>query len=196
MGRTLYQRFDLFIKLLSFENGNLSFLGYTRNTQGNEVNNNINFISNEYDIDINEFGHIELPYKNFEEKENIFEIEQQSKYNIVQETYNDHENLNCICFTEKTFRALQIPNISLFLNKQGYTDALEKIGFKINPINKVSEVLVDHNCQNNFIAGVLKNDYLTLDKQKEFALENTKILKYFYTKLMNDNFFKNLAKLL
>jgi len=197
MQRTSYPRLKLFAELSRNElltDGNVSLLGYQSFTDlpPNDIINDINVEFDNIFDDI--VQHYQFPFRNFIEPENCFEIEERSKYIIVSETYNDSENKKWISFTEKTFRSLQIPNISLLLNKKGSVNALAEVGIKTHPINSILDYMESYNSQCNFIIGLLKNDMFDEDGIIEIATHNQHKLKEWNTSLKTDELYQNIIK--
>ena len=190
--RTSYSRLKLFSTLADnnlLDNSNVSLLGF-------QINNNksaINVVKTLNDM-YGEFNHIvdnfNFPFRNFKDKTNCFEIEETSKFIIALETYNENNYPNWIAFTEKTFRGLQIPNISLLLNKKGSIRALNSINIQTHPINAILDHMETIESQNNFIIGILLNDSMfTNELNTQIATHNQNQLKEWYDTLQSDEFY-------
>jgi len=194
--RTTYPRVKLFADLSRnnlISKGNVSLLGfqYHSDNNANEVIEEINNNTNEFNDIVNKY---KFPFKNFSEDDYNFGIEQNSKYTIANETFNDHEpNAKWFSFTEKTFRCLQIPNITLFLNRKGSIDILNSINIKVHPINYILDQMESYEAQNNFIVGLLLHDIFDLDEMQEIATHNYNQIKKWSESLKTDTFYKDIV---
>ena len=165
--RTTYPRLKTFSDLYHnnlLDLGNVSLLGFQiKNLLS--PNGVVSAINDEFGVfdDIVEL--FDFPFRNFVEPESMFEIENQSKYTVVLETYNDFENSAWVSFTEKTFRSLQIPNISLLFNKQGAIGILDEFGIKTHPVNRILDNMESYNSQNNVLIGILESDMFDIDSK-------------------------------
>jgi len=73
-----------------------------------------------------------VPYQNFTEIPDVSGYAANSKYSLVLETYAIEDGHISYCYTEKLFRALQIPTVNLLFSQQHSLSALAKLGFKID----------------------------------------------------------------
>ena len=190
--RTTYPRLKVFSdlhhnNLLSL--GNVSLLGFQLDNDlpPNGVVKQINDEFGEFDDIVELF---DFPFRNFVEPDNCFEIENQSKYIVVLETYNDFINMKWVSFTEKTFRSLQIPNISLLFNKQGAINILDEIGIKTHPANRILDNMESFNSQNNVLIGILKGDMFDVDS--DTSIHNQNKLKEWHDILQTDEFYESI----
>jgi hypothetical protein len=194
MQRTTYPRLALFAELYRHKilnKGNTSLLGYNPSQKLSPQSLLIS-LNDEFDNVFDDVvNNIKLPYRNFLEKDNMYEHEIDGKYNIVMETYNDSLNKNWISFTEKTFRNVQIPTISLLLNKTGSVNQLVDIGIQIHPINNILDYMHSYTSQNNFIIGILCNDMFD-DVFSHMAIHNQLLLKKWDDDLNSDKFYTNI----
>jgi hypothetical protein len=195
MQRTSFPRLQMFAELSRnklINKGIVSLLGFQINTNlsPNEIIKDINNnFDNNFDDIVEQYR---FPFRNFNEKDNCFEMEERSKYIVVLETYNDHINKKWISFTEKTFRSLQIPNISLLLNKKGSINALTEIGIKTHPINSILDYMESYDSQFNFVIGLLKNDIFNSDEACMDAKHNQNKLKEWSDILNTDAFYQDI----
>ena len=93
-----------------------------------------------YTYQLNQLPHFEaayqsrkdqIPFRNFEEKNNLLPLIADSKYSLVLETYAVEDDGSRYCFTEKSLRAIQVPTIPLlFVQKHG-VQKLKTLGFEI-----------------------------------------------------------------
>jgi len=74
----------------------------------------------------------QVPYQNFDEKGNLYEYVNDSKYSLVLETYAINDGHIGYCYTEKIHRALQTPTVNLLFSQQHSLSALAQLGFKID----------------------------------------------------------------
>lgn len=74
----------------------------------------------------------QIPFRNFEEINNLLPYILDSKYSVVLETYAMHDDQNQWCFTEKSLRAIQFPTIPLLFTQRGGIAVLKSLGLKIN----------------------------------------------------------------
>ena len=82
-----------------------------------------------------------VPYKNFDDqKEGLFDVSLRSKFNIVLEPY--FERTDRRCFSEKTFRAIQLPRPFLLFAATKTVQKLRDFGFD------VFDDYVDHSYDN------------------------------------------------
>jgi hypothetical protein len=199
MQRTTFPRLKLFAELSRnklLNNSNVSLRGMQtgeHNLSANGVAESINNNFGGFDDIISQY---DFPYSNFREKDNCYEIEEQSKYVIVSETYNDHANMEWISFTEKTFRSLQIPNISLILNKKGAKEVLDSIGIKTHPINYILDRMITYDSQTDFIIGVLTADMFDLEESNSMATHNQQQLEEWNSTLGTDRFYQSIVDLM
>ena len=193
--RTTYPRLKTFSDLYHnnlLELGNVSLLGfqYCNNSNILSPNGVVEAINDEFGVfdDIVEL--FDFPFRNFVEVGNCFEVENQSKYIVVLETFNDFENSAWVSFTEKTFRSLQIPNISLLFNKQGAINILDEIGIKTHPANRILDNMESFNSQNNVLIGILKGDMFDVDS--DTSIHNQNKLKEWHDILQTDEFYESI----
>ena len=193
--RTTYPRLKTFSDLYHnnlLELGNVSLLGfqYCNNSNILSPNGVVEAINDEFGVfdDIVEL--FDFPFRNFVEVGNCFEVENQSKYIVVLETFNEFENLSWVSFTEKTFRSLQIPNISLLFNKQGAINILDEIGIKTHPANRILDNMESFNSQNNVLIGILKGDMFDVDS--DTSIHNQNKLKEWYDILQTEEFYESI----
>ena len=193
--RTTYPRLKTFSDLYHnnlLELGNVSLLGfqYCNNSNILSPNGVVEAINDEFGVfdDIVEL--FDFPFRNFVEVGNSFEVENQSKYIVVLETFNEFENLSWVSFTEKTFRSLQIPNISLLFNKQGAVGILDEIGIKTHPVNRILDNMESYNSQNNVLIGILESDMFDIDPNTSIYNQNK--LKEWYDILQTNDFYESI----
>lgn len=77
-----------------------------------------------------------VPYKSFVDHNDLFSVTLDSKCSIIVETY--YERTDCQVFSEKTFRALQLPRPWLLFAATGSVEKLRRFGFD------VYDDIVDH----------------------------------------------------
>ena len=77
-----------------------------------------------------------IPFKNFVDNNDLFSITLSTKFSIIIETYFDRSD--AIAFSEKTFRALQLPRPWLLFASSGSVSKLRSIGVD------VYDDIVDH----------------------------------------------------
>lgn len=70
-----------------------------------------------------------VPYKNFIDEDNLCEIILSTKFSIIVETY--FERTDCQLFTEKTYRAIQLPRPWLLFAATGCVQKLRDMGFDV-----------------------------------------------------------------
>jgi hypothetical protein len=70
-----------------------------------------------------------VPYKNFEDTGNLADTMIKTKMNIVLESY--FERPDCLTFSEKTFRVLQLPRPWLLFHATGAVDYLRSLDFDV-----------------------------------------------------------------
>lgn len=109
---------------------------YSKNLTGVELFDYIHF-----HYQLNALPHFEqayqqtrsqIPFRNFEEKNNLPGYILDSKYSVVLETYAINDDQDQWCFTEKSLRAIQFPAIPLLFVQRGGIGVLKSLGFKIN----------------------------------------------------------------
>jgi len=186
------------------DQGHVSCLGYqiddSRGKDATDVVDNIiksnNFQGSGYTFD-GVLTHT-FPYKNFKEPRSLFNLEEDTKYSIVFETYNDSILMDAewLLFTEKTMRSIQVPNISLLLNTSNASTILQShLNLKVHPINHILDRMPDCVSQAEFIVGLLQNDILSLnDEAYSIAMHNISILKNYYEQLHTDEFYNSIVK--
>lgn len=190
--RTTYPRLKLFSELLKnnlLSRGNVSLLGYQINADMSP-NDIVRSIANNFD----EFDYVinrcEFPYRNFKELGDSYKIEEQGKYTIVAETYNDFIDSDWVSFTEKTFRSIQIPNIAVVLNKKGSVGILKELGIELHPINHVLDYMSSYNSQTNFLVGLLHSDIC--DVLLDIAKRNQEQMQSWSNTLNTDGFYQTI----
>ena len=70
-----------------------------------------------------------VPYKNFVDTNNQFERVLETKFSIVVEPYYDRPD--SVCFSEKTFRVLQLPRPWVLFGATGSVERLRSMGFDV-----------------------------------------------------------------
>jgi hypothetical protein len=70
-----------------------------------------------------------VPYKNFVDEDNLLPIILSTKFSIIVETY--FERTDCKVFSEKTWRAIQLPRPWLLFAATGCVEKLRQMGFDV-----------------------------------------------------------------
>lgn len=176
-----------------------SLTNYSGNLVGQQL---LDFIHNQYEMyNLPHFHQAylslrdQVPYKNFEESPTQWDeapLLLQSKYSIILETYatNDVDKDHAWCYTEKTLRKLQFPNIVLlFVQKHG-VQQLKKLGFEFGDHLDALDPLDWQQRQQEILKIVVDNcldyDYKTLYNQ---SLHNRSLLKSWRAQYQKNNFF-------
>jgi hypothetical protein len=201
--RAQYDRLLLFLALYNnnlLDKGYVSFLGEDRNkpmpqTNSQRQENTKEIINNFEDITIDLDLSI-IPYKNFSDVDYLETIEHECKYSIVYETYTSQFPESELCFTEKTFRSLTVPNISIFINRPGASQYLRDMGYIVHPINDEIEKIIYFDEKAQYIAQLLKEDAIDIDYDVEYnnALHNKQLLKKRHEIIMSDEYINNIIK--
>jgi hypothetical protein len=108
-----------------------------------------------------------VPYKNFVEPNNLCEIMLSTKFSIVVETY--FERTDCRVFTEKTWRALQLPRPWLLFAATGCVQKLRNMGFDVFD----DYVNHDYDLHDTAHSYVKRQEDILSEAQKLFQLEIT-----------------------
>jgi len=157
------------------------------------------FIHHKYQLD--QLPHFEkayqelrsiVPYRNFTEVNDLLPLILDSKYSLVLETYAVEDDTNRWCFTEKSLRSIQFPNISLlFLQKHGIAK-LRALGFEFDSaIDKIDDLPWQQRQQQ--LLQILVEDSIDFDSKTLYnqSQHNRQLLKSWKTAYNNTNFFDN-----
>lgn len=187
--RTVLPRLHQFAELARnclIDDGYVSLLGFQINNT-NTPSKIVNDINKTYDSLYSDvLSNIEIPFTNFVEPNDLYILEEDTKYSVVFETYNDTNNYEWCAFTEKTFRSLQTSNISLLQNKTGSIEILSELGFKFHSINYILDAMPGYVSQTAFVVALLKNDMFEVFDMTEYAVHNQAILKDMLNNLQSD----------
>jgi hypothetical protein len=196
--RTTLSRLHMFSELVRnnlINKGDVSLLGYQVTNDNSTPDDIIHQLNNkfnsQYDDIVNQYS---FPYTNFDEPNNLYDLEVNAKYSVVLETHNDDTDTSWVSFTEKTIRNLQIPNISLLVNSVDSMKVLEEQGFQFHPINHVLNRIQDFYAQTEFIIGVLEQDMFSLINEPSMALHNQELLKKWYDKAQTQEFYDTIVE--
>jgi hypothetical protein len=130
-----------------------------------------------------------VPYKNFEDTNDLFLLSNQTKYSLTLETYAVEDDHIGYCYTEKIYRALQSPNINLIFSQKNSLKKLSKLGFKIEPWL----LEIDHFSwveRQQKLLDVLVNDSIDFDPKTLYnnALHNRDVIVCYKKQLLSGSY--------
>jgi len=205
MQRVQEDRLRFFIELNKnqlLDQGYISFLGIiSLNDTHNSIKQRQEYVDRLiYNVPDN--VPVTVPYKNFIEPTGKFtDLEEQCKYSISYETYNNNDNIildhnEWVIVTEKTLRSFQVPNISIIANTKGYYPILKNLGFEFDPINKELDNISNWNEQAIWLCNFLKDDPIEYNYKEgiEVAKHNSNIIEKMSRYLETDQFIKDIVK--
>lgn len=140
--------------------------------------------------DEHEFIKNAVPYKNFEDHGDITHVVYDSKFSIVLETYFDNNDV--VTYSEKTFRALQIPRPWILFSHKHAVRHLRDMGFD------VLDDLVEHDLYDNLDSEIERQTQLlnisvrmvdqnfNYQRLRQAAEHNQKLLKNFSSTWVDD----------
>jgi hypothetical protein len=134
----------------------------------------------------------QIPFQNFEEKNNLLPYILDSKYSLVLETYAIEDDRNQWCFTEKSLRALQFPSIPLLFVQRGGISILKSLGLEIiNDIVQVDQLNWQNRQQQ--LLKILIDDAVDIDSNMLYnqCQHNRWLLQSWKTDYKNLKFFDN-----
>ena len=144
-------------------------------------------------IDINE-----MPFTNFDEPENLYDLLSKTKYSVINETYNSSNEYDnpFIVFTEKSIKSLQLPNISLILNSNNTSEQLlNSLNLKAHPLNYMLDLMPNRYSQIQLIIGILKNNITANNVDLDaLAMHNQSVLKEYHSALYTKSFYDDIIK--
>ena len=193
--RLQIDRLILFNQLISNDlqnDGYMSFIASEKKLHGTPLKDLVNLIECDNIVE-------SIPFKNFFDDGNLFRMENNSLFSIVNETYNFElaDNAKWGLFTEKTVRSLLSPNISLFINTSGIINVLAEYGFKFHKINYLLDDLSNWNQQASTVIEILKHpEMLDINYNVMYnnAIHNRKIIEDNWKILQSDEFYQGLLK--
>lgn len=129
-----------------------------------------------------------VPYKNFDEKENLIPLILDSKYSVNLETYANSD-YDCWCFTEKSLRSLQLPTVDLMFLQTGGYRILKQLGFELYDHSEFDDLPWQQRQQH--LLAVLENDSVDYNKNMlvEQALHNQDIMLEWKKQILSEKFF-------
>lgn len=125
----------------------------------------------------------QIPYRNFHSSGDLTDVIVDSKFSIVLETYFDNNDIQT--YSEKIFRALQLPRPWLLFAHKGAVAHLKTMGFDVldDIVNHshYDDELIDVNRQSKLldVAVELINSNVNYNRAKEAAAHNQQLLKKF-----------------
>jgi hypothetical protein len=139
----------------------------------------------------------QIPYKNFEEPPDQWDeslLLLQSKYSIVLESYaaDDVTDDYAWCFTEKTLRKIQFPNIPLLFVQKNGIHQLQQLGLEFGDHLNLLDRLDWQQRQQEILKIVVNNsiDYNYKDLYNQ-SLHNRDVLLQWKKQYQKENFFDN-----
>jgi len=154
-----------------------------------------------YTYQLNKLPHFEtayqsrknqIPFRNFEEKNNLLSLIADSKYSLVLETYAVEDDGTRWCFTEKSLRAIQFPTIPLlFVQKHG-VQKLKNLGFEIGNYMDQLDGQTWHQRQTHLL-DLLINDNIDIDWNQLYnqSKHNRDLLESWKVDYQHPAFFDN-----
>jgi len=134
----------------------------------------------------------QVPYRNFEEKNNLLPLILDSKYSLVLETYAIDDDCMRWCFTEKSLRSIQFPTVSLlFLQKHGI-QKLKELGFEIGSyMDSIDDQPWQH--RQRLLIEILANDCIDIDWKQLYnqSKHNQSLLEIWKSEYQKSSFFDN-----
>lgn len=135
----------------------------------------------------------QVPYRNFEENNNLLPQILDSKYSVVLETFATDDDRGQWCFTEKSLRALQFPSIPLLFVQRNGISVLKSLGFEIN--NSMDQL--DHlpwQQRQQQLLQILVNNSIDIDANIMYnqCLHNRELLLSWKNEYNDPNFFNDL----
>jgi len=160
------------------DRGYVSFLLYQYPFYANKTGLEL-FDYNHYHYKLNNLEHFDraytqtrncVPYQNFIDTGDLTSVVKDTKYSLVLETYAVEDDHIGYCYTEKLYRALQLPTINLFFSQKKSLAGLSKLGFKID--NWLLDIdQLDWIDRQQKLLNILIND--TIDFDREILYNNS-----------------------
>lgn len=138
-----------------------------------------------------------IPYRNFNDNENLSHLVSNSKYSLILETYANIDDHYAIYISEKTIRSLEHPCLDLIFGQPGTYDCLKKYNIMFN--EKLAKV-DDNNwvIRQQNILNVLTQD--TVDANIEHMYEqcnhNRDLFKGWYQEIASPEYYRKYIDLL
>jgi hypothetical protein len=135
----------------------------------------------------------QVPFRNFQENNNLAVYILQSKYSVILETYAIDDDRGQWCFTEKSLRHLQLPCINLLFSQKHAASMLKKLQLEIDPVNFKFDHL-DWIQRQQIILEILTKDTVVESQQLQQARSqhNREILCHWQKSYHESNFFDKL----
>jgi hypothetical protein len=121
-----------------------------------------------------------VPYKNFEETEDLRNVMMSTKFSVIIETY--FERTDAVTFSEKTFRALQTPRPWLLFHATGSIKVLRDMGFY------VYDDIIDHSYDS------FDTKFTSIERQERILLQIEKLVELAISSSMLDHWEKMTEK--
>lgn len=121
-----------------------------------------------------------VPFSNFPQTGELAPLIHNSKYSLTLETYATHDDWDCWCTTEKTYRTLQTPTIGLYFHQRLSMTKLTELGFLIDPWMLRIDTLPWIERQKNLL-DILVNDGIEYHAQTLYnkAMHNQEVIQTF-----------------
>ena len=132
-----------------------------------------------------------VPYRNFNESNNLVTTILDSKYSLILETVATEDDVGRWSLTEKLMRSLQLPTINLFFAQKGTAKHLKNLGFEIEDVM----LSIDDKTwieRQKLLLDMLEDDRIILTTDaKEKALHNRDLLEQWKKEIFAPSFFQD-----
>jgi len=134
-----------------------------------------------------------VPFRNFEENNNLAEYLKECKYSLTLETYATQDSHVASCYTEKLQRAIQFPTINLLFSQQNSLSKLHNLGFDIDQhmldIDKQPWIT-----RQQLILDILINDSIEFNQKTAYdrAMHNKNKFKHYKDEFLKGNFYNRI----
>jgi hypothetical protein len=134
-----------------------------------------------------------VPFRNFEENYDLPSLYQDSKYNVVLETYAVEDDHVFTVFNEKAIRALQMPSIPLLFVQRNGISLLQQLGFEVGQ----HQLEFDHlpwQQRQQHILNILIQDSIAYDTKMLYnqAIHNRELVTFFADQCAHQDFFSEI----
>lgn len=134
-----------------------------------------------------------VPYRNFDDTPDIYQLLSDSKYSLILETYATEDNHLAISLTEKTFRSCQAPSINLFFAQKKAMLHLSTLGFEIPPcVLEIDDL--DWTQRQQKLLEIINKDTIVFDAELLYnsAIHNNNIISEYRQKMQDTLFLEEI----
>jgi len=135
----------------------------------------------------------QVPYRNFDEQNNLIPLILDSRYSLVLETYVGQDRAPHFCFTEKILRGLQFPVTNLLFGQPQSALKLRQLGLQVDPVMHEADDLLEADRQQHLL-NILVNNSCAVDYDylEDRSVHNRDLINSWKQSYQNSNYFESI----